>query len=607
MEAAAQAAADLVSAAEAKAAADAEAKDAAEVDEDLDSKRRDERRRQRRQLQLQQERAASEPEPSSPSSSMLQVAIPAGYGPGDALEVALENGSAFIITVPEGCFEGASIFVEPPADEIDEEEIPSGTERQLITVPDGVQPGDKFHVSTAWGAFFEVECPPGVACGEQMEVELPIEPDPEYPDLPAQSPSASKSAAGDDRMQLGTLPSISRYQSQTSRDGSPTHSGEEEEDADALQTDRSALKKRSQAIVESAGELERASRGAVGEHDGQTARAVASTAVNLALATTKSNAALAGSAASRTDLAYDEDARFLVHQQTVAADEKAKLEGAAGHVADMVVEPSSPPQLSSPVRANEITHCTSPSLGVGSGRRMGERFGSTSSSRAQNAAFRGGRGGHGGRRSEVGSSAVDTMMCRSTALREPIAEAGCRFYVGQAVQVLRSSGAWAVATILEVIHGYETLYRCRLGEGILEKHMGEDELRELQPDEGCAFSQGQTVQIVRPNGLLELATVIDVRMDHSRAHAEPWYSCKLLPSETAPLPAVEQIHEVDLQLPCAQAGCAFFVGQLVQAQRREGSWTLARVVEFALKDYELQYKCVVVRDAVIESWMPASS
>jgi hypothetical protein len=31
---------------------------------------------------------------------------------------------------------------------------------------------------------------------------------------------------------------------------------------------------------------------------------------------------------------------------------------------------------------------------------------------------------------------------------------------------------------------------------------------------------------------------------------------------------------------------------------------LARVVEFALKDYELQYKCAVVRDAVVESWVP---
>ena len=101
--------------------------------------------------------------------------------------------------------------------------------------------------------------------------------------------------------------------------------------------------------------------------------------------------------------------------------------------------------------------------------------------------------------------------------------------------------------------------------------MGEDEL-EPQPDEGCAFSQGQTAQIVRPNGLLELATVIDVRMDHSRAHAEPWYSCKLLPSETAPLPAVEQIHEVDLQLPRASR-CAFFVGQLVRHRRRVlGHW-----------------------------------
>ena len=35
-----------------------------------------------------------------------------------------------------------------------------------------------------------------------------------------------------------------------------------------------------------------------------------------------------------------------------------------------------------------------------------------------------------------------------------------------------------------------------------------------------------------------------------------------------------------------------------------GAWVLARVIEFALKDYELQYKCSIVRDAVVESWMP---
>ena len=91
---------------------------------------------------------------------------------------------------------------------------------------------------------------------------------------------------------------------------------------------------------------------------------------------------------------------------------------------------------------------------------------------------------------------------------------------------------------------------------------------------------------------------------HSQVRSEPWYSCKLHPSEISPQPLVEEIHEDDLQSPCAQAGCAFYVGQLVQARRREGTWALARVVEFELKDYELQYKCAVVRDAVIEAWCP---
>ena len=201
-------------------------------------------------------------------------------------------------------------------------------------------------------------------------------------------------------MQLGTFPNLAVSISNLMMARRPT--SEEEEDADALQTDRSALKKR-RAIAESAGELERlpvvpwastmVDCPCRGQYCGQPRPGYH-----------QEQCCPCWLCSSRTDLASTRTP-LLVHQQTVAADEKAKLEGAAGHVADMVVEPSSP-QLSSPVRANEITHCTSPSLGVGSGREWASASAVQAAARA-NAAFRGGRGGHGGCRSEVGSSAVD--------------------------------------------------------------------------------------------------------------------------------------------------------------------------------------------------------
>ena len=88
-----------------------------------------------------------------------------------------------------------------------------------------------------------------------MEVDLPIEPDAEFPEIATQpsppSPaSSSQSSDGSDSRgldgRLGALPSIH------SRGASPANSGDEAEEADALQLDRDALKKRSQAILDSA-------------------------------------------------------------------------------------------------------------------------------------------------------------------------------------------------------------------------------------------------------------------------------------------------------------------------------------------------------------------
>ena len=206
------------------------------------------------------------------------------------------------------------------------------------------------------------------------------------------------------------------------------------------------------------------------------------------------------------------------------------------------------------------------------------------------------------RSKESVSGPAEFIRCRSDQLHEPKPEPGCRFYLGQPVQLLRSSGEWTEGTVLELpMPGLlETVYRCRLGDGLLEKMMSEDEVRVPTPESGFAYHRGQTVQIIRPNGLLELATVVSTkRVDRTGASTphEPWYALRVHPSEVSPATKrLETLHEDELQLPRPQAGCAFYVGQLVHALRTaNGSRTLCRVVAFERVGYSLGYKCEVVR------------
>ena len=199
-------------------------------------------------------------------------------------------------------------------------------------------------------------------------------------------------------------------------------------------------------------------------------------------------------------------------------------------------------------------------------------------------------------------ASTEYLTCRSDMLREPKPDPGCRFYVGQPVHLLRSSGEWSEGTVLELpMPGLlETMYRCRLGEGVLEKMVGEDEVRWPAPDPGFMYYRGQIVQVERPNGLLELGTVLRTsKIDRtgSGAPPEPWYSVRIHPSEISPSPPKEgeTLHEEDLQLPVPQAGCGFYVGQLVHALRKDGTTVLCRVREFERVGYSLGYKCEVVR------------
>ena len=222
------------------------------------------------------------------------------------------------------------------------------------------------------------------------------------------------------------------------------------------------------------------------------------------------------------------------------------------------------------------------------------------------------RAGADGRSSEegqgqptTGRAPIEHLTCRTDDLREPQPDDGCRFFVGQPVQLLRASGEWTEGTVLEMFHGYETLYRCRFHEGILEKMVSEDEVRAPVPDAGFRFYRGQPVAIERPNGLLENATVLSHRAERkANGTAEPWYRVRVAPSEVTPSAVVEQIHEDDLREPAPQLGCAFHVGQLVQAKRKvsskrasvhERAWTLCRVVAFERVGYSLGYKCEVLQ------------
>ena len=134
---------------------------------------------------------------------------------------------------------------------------------------------------------------------------------------------------------------------------------------------------------------------------------------------------------------------------------------------------------------------------------------------------------------------TEYLLCRSDQLSEPAPEPGCRFYAGQPIQLLRASGEWSEGLILELpMPGLlETMYRCRLGEGVLEKMVGEDAVRAPTADPGCTYFRGQIVQVVRPNGLLELGTVVRTSMiDRTGGRVEAWYVTKGRTEDQPPAP-----------------------------------------------------------------------
>lgn len=114
-----------------------------------------------------------------------------------------------------------------------------------------------------------------------------------------------------------------------------------------------------------------------------------------------------------------------------------------------------------------------------------------------------------------GSASADTAKAirlhAADELRVPSPEPGREFYIGQHVLMPRKGGGASNGVVLEVIDGFETLYRLRIGdgrEGSLEKHCAEDEIRPSTPQPGFEFFVGQMVRVTRRDGRPALATVL---------------------------------------------------------------------------------------------------
>ena len=63
-------------------------------------------------------------------------------------------------------------------------------------------------------------------------------------------------------------------------------------------------------------------------------------------------------------------------------------------------------------------------------------------------------------------------MYNADELRCPRPEEGAAFYRGQHIEMRRSSGKMSSGVVLDILHAFETIYRCRIGDHsqTLEKH-----------------------------------------------------------------------------------------------------------------------------------------
>ena len=117
-----------------------------------------------------------EPQPESQPPGRVQVTVPDGIQPGETFTVQLANGQEFSVVAPDGCPGGTLIELDVPQTE----SAPQNADTMVVTVPDGVGPGDAIRVSSGT-VEFDVVIPDGVGPGDSLEVNLPVSPPPSPP------------------------------------------------------------------------------------------------------------------------------------------------------------------------------------------------------------------------------------------------------------------------------------------------------------------------------------------------------------------------------------------------------------------------------------------
>ena len=226
-------------------------------------------------------------------------------------------------------------------------------------------------------------------------------------------------------------------------------------------------------------------------------------------------------------------------------------------------------------------------------------------------------------------------MYNADELRCPRPEEGAAFYRGQHIEMRRSSGKMSSGVVLDILHAFETIYRCRIGDHsqTLEKHCTAADIGPVTPCPGFQYARGDMVRVARlSDGAVVLATVLEP----TYVDGEPSYKLRLAPeggvrgdgelssssqqtaaadADAVMAPVVETHAEEDIRLKTESApGGAFYVGQLVQVRARphhhpagaggerdasqegEEFMQLARVCDMQVKAGRLAYLCEHVPD-----------
>eukprot|EP01044_Picomonas_judraskeda_P012470 COSAG03_NODE_1786_length_3522_cov_474.402279_1_plen_420_part_10 len=113
---------------------------------------------------------------TTPAGQDVEVVVPEGFEPGDTFQVSIAEVTAATPAVEDGGDEdwgdeSAAAPAEEDASDPPEEEA-AGTQTMAVTVPDGVEPGQALLVTGPDGNDLEVVVPDGLGPGDTFQVEL---------------------------------------------------------------------------------------------------------------------------------------------------------------------------------------------------------------------------------------------------------------------------------------------------------------------------------------------------------------------------------------------------------------------------------------------------